>query len=178
MAERQLPVPSRIRRSVLGAGFLIAAVAALGATLVWSPPPLLVWNVSASAPVGLYAIGSGEEVRPGDMVLAHVPASWRRLAGERRYIPLNVPLVKRVAAAEGDTVCAYGRRLLVNGYFRAERRRRDSLGRILPWWSGCITLDHGAVLLLMDNPASFDGRYFGPTPRRDIIGRAGLLWRG
>jgi len=31
--------------------------------------------------------------------------------------------------------------------------------------------------VLMDNPASFDGRYFGATEERDIIGKARLLWR-
>lgn len=35
-----------------------------------------------------------------------------------------------------------------------------------------------AVLLLMDGPASFDGRYFGPTERRHIIGKAHPIWLG
>ena len=32
------------------------------------------------------------------------------------------------------------------------------------------------VLLLGAAPRSFDGRYFGVTSRRDILGRAVLLW--
>jgi type IV secretory pathway protease TraF len=28
----------------------------------------------------------------------------------------------------------------------------------------------------MDAPASFDGRYFGVTEGRDIVGKARLLW--
>jgi type IV secretory pathway protease TraF len=70
------------------------------------------------------------------------------LAGERRYLPVNVPLVKQVAAAEGDRACAIGEALFVNGRFLALRRRLDGAGRPLPWWSGCIDLGHGDLLLL------------------------------
>jgi len=31
-------------------------------------------------------------------------------------------------------------------------------------------------LLMARSPASFDGRYFGPTSRSDIVGKATLLW--
>ena len=55
---------------------------------------------------------------------------------------------------------------------------RDSLDRPLPWWRGCVTLKDGALFLLMDAPASFDGRYFGPTSARDVIGKATPLWVG
>ena len=53
---------------------------------------------------------------------------------------------------------------------------RDRAGRLMPWWRGCTTLDRGALLLLNDPPASFDGRYFGPSRRTDVIGRATPLW--
>lgn len=150
---------------------------ALGLTIVYPPRPLLVWNVSASAPVGLYAIGRPGGITPGTVVLARVPAPWRGLAGERRYIPVNVPLVKRVAAGPGDRVCAVGARILVNGYRVTERRAWDGQRRPMPWWQGCVTLRNGALFLLMDDPASFDGRYFGPTGQSDILGKAQLLWR-
>ena len=35
----------------------------------------------------------------------------------------------------------------------------------------------GAEILLLSPAAdSFDGRYFGPSARRDVIGKARLLW--
>lgn len=145
-------------------------------TIIIPPRPRLVWNASASAPIGLYAIGAGRSIATDDMVLARVPERWRRLAAIRRYIPINVPLVKRVAAEPGDTVCAAEAIVFVNGRPVAERRRRDGVGRPLPWWNGCVTLRRGALLLLMDAPESFDGRYFGPTARGDIIGEARRLW--
>jgi conjugative transfer signal peptidase TraF len=154
----------------------LVGIAALAATVVAPPRPRLVWNVSPSAPTGLYRVRSGGRAAPGDIVIARVPAPWRRLAAERHYIPINVPLVKRVAAAEGDRICAVGRRIFVNGRPAAERRAFDGHGRPMPGWRGCITLGKGALLLLTDAPDSFDGRYFGPTGAADIIGRARLIW--
>mgnify|MGYP001029736436 CR=1 FL=1 len=155
----------------------VALSAALIATCLVRPLPRLVWNVSPSAPIGLYSITPDSYPQTGDMVLAKVPEQWRQLGAQRRYIPINVPLVKRAAAEPGDIVCAVGREIFVNGRGIAGRRRYYGMGRPLPWWNGCTMLRNGALLLLMDNPSSFDGRYFGPTQREDIIGRARLIWR-
>ena len=112
------------------------------------------------------------------MVIAWVPQPARQLAAERHYIPANVPLVKRVAAVPGDSVCALGQEIFVRGRWVAERRVGDGMGRPMPWWSGCVLLRDGDYFLLMsDAPASFDGRYFGITHRGDIVGQARLLWR-
>jgi conjugative transfer signal peptidase TraF len=145
------------------------------ATLV-RPAPWLVWNASASAPIGLYRALPGNAVR-GDLVLVRTPSSVRQLAAERGYLPTTVPLVKRVAAAGGDIVCAAGDVISVNGHVVAERLARDRLGRPLPAWTGCQTLKPDDVFLLMEGAAdSFDGRYFGPTPTTAIIGRLAPLW--
>jgi conjugative transfer signal peptidase TraF len=136
-----------------------------------------VWNASASAPIGLYAVTPGATVEPGDMVIARVPDSSRMMAAERRYIPANVPLVKRVAAAAGDEVCALGREIFVNGTWVVERRASDAKGRSMPWWSGCVRLRGRQLFLLMaDSPGSFDGRYFGVTDGGLVVGKARLLW--
>ncbi|HMQ18890.1 MAG TPA: S26 family signal peptidase, partial [Sphingopyxis sp.] len=87
---------------------LIGLAGALAATVVSAPAPRLVWNVSASAPRGLYAVSPAAAIARGDTVIAWVPSEWRRLAALRLYIPINVPLVKRVAAGAGGRVCAGG----------------------------------------------------------------------
>jgi conjugative transfer signal peptidase TraF len=145
-------------------------------TVAWKPPMLLVWNASASAPVGLYQVHANEAVKRGNMAIAWAPQPARHLAAVRRYVPANVPLVKRVAATAGDRVCAAGKTITINGRRAAVRRRTDTAGRPMPWWSGCRTLRSGEYFLLVDRPDSFDGRYFGFTGERDIVGRAVLLW--
>ena len=158
-----------------------AALIAIGGTIllgsaVFPPAPRLVWNASASAPIGLYTVAPDSLAEPGDMVIARVPEPFRRLAAIRRYLPMNVPLVKRVAAAAGDEVCALDQEIFVNGRPAAERRRVDGAGRVMPMWSGCVLLRGRQLFLLTDAPASFDGRYFGVTEGTDIVGRARLLW--
>ena len=169
MTERACPL--------LGAAALGAGIALVGATIVARPLPRFVWNASASAPVGLYAVTTGAPLRAGDMVIARVPARYRILAAKRHYLPANVPLVKRVAATSGGQVCALGPTLFLDGAWLADRRRRDGAGRVMPWWEGCVRLGPGQIFLLMPgNPNSFDGRYFGPSDKVDIIGTAHLLW--
>ncbi len=151
-------------------------IACLAATNALPPAPRLVWNASASAPIGLYRVMPGASLARGDMVIAWAPAGPRALAARRHYLPSNVPLVKRVVAISGDRVCASGTRIFVAGRAVAERRVSDAAGRPMPWWHGCETLGDGALLLLMDRAASFDGRYFGPTSAPDVIGKATPLW--
>ncbi|WP_067105530.1 S26 family signal peptidase [Sphingopyxis granuli] len=165
----------RFGRWAIGCGGLAAALAA---TLLVDPRPRLVWNASASAPVGLYAVGEAAPLTRGDMVIARVPGEFRLFAAQRHFLPANVPLVKRVAAAAGDEVCAAGPRVTVNGRLVARRLGRDSAGRPMPWWSGCAELGPGEYFLLMaDSTASFDGRYFGVSQAPDIVGKARLLWQ-
>ncbi|MBL9071856.1 MAG: S26 family signal peptidase [Sphingopyxis sp.] len=146
------------------------------ATLVWTPHPIIIWNMSPSAPIGAYLLESKQGIVRGDMVAARVPLPWRGIASGRHYIPANVPLIKRVAAAGGDRICSLGRSLAINGRVAAIRREQDGQGRRLPAWEGCRTLGRDQYLLLTDDAASFDGRYFGPTSQADLIGEVRQLW--
>jgi conjugative transfer signal peptidase TraF len=164
----------RRRMKLLSLAGLAAGPAA--ASACWNVPTLLVWNASASAPVGLYAVSRRSAVLPGDMVIAWAPGPARSLAASRLYLPANVPLVKRVAAVASDRVCADGPEIRINGRLAAARLKRDRSGRPMPWWEGCRRIGPGDAFLLTDSALSFDGRYFGITRKRDLVGRAKLLW--
>lgn len=174
--HRQVAHGARLRRWTYG-GYLLCLVV-IGSAIA-PPTPRLVWNASASAPLGLYRVSPATVPRRGDMALARVPLAYRRLAAVRHYLPENVPLVKRVAGSSGDRVCAAGALLTVNGTIVARRLSHDQHGRAMPRWRGCRVLRAGEYLLLMvERPDSFDGRYFGVTSGADMIGQARLLWRG
>ncbi len=176
-AATQNGPPRRAHLPRRAIAMLELGVGLLGSTIVMAPLPRLVWNASASAPVGLYANAPGTPVTRGDMVIARPPAAMRPLAAARGYLPADVPLVKRVAAVEGDTVCAFGQEILLDGRQVAERLPVDGHGRALPWWNGCRRLAHGQYFLMMTgNAASFDGRYFGISEAADILGKARALW--
>ena len=170
--------PGPSLRPVMGRLGAMLGMLAIASTVLWPPRPLLLWNASPSSPVGLYAVTSSGRIAAGDTVIAWAPAPARRLAAARHYLPFNVPLVKRVAAARGDRMCAKGKTLFVNGRPAAHRRVRDPSGRPMPWWSGCHLLRPGELLLLSPSaPEAFDGRYFGVIGSNQIIGKARLLWR-
>jgi conjugative transfer signal peptidase TraF len=139
--------------------------------------PLLVWNVTASAPVGLYRVVSGRALARGDLVLAVPAPALAAFANARGYLPAHVPLVKRIAALAGDTVCTQGSAIVIAGRFVSTRLAADGKARRLPAWSGCRTLRPGEVFLLMAKVRdSFDGRYFGPTRASQIVGTLEPLW--
>src|SRR3546814_13063287 len=108
--------------------------------MAFPPAPRLIWNASASAPIGLYAVTPGAPVDAGDMVIARVPDPGRMMAAQMRYIPANVPLVKRVVAVAVDEVCAVGQEIFVTGQLVVERRMAAGKGGRKNWWSGCVRL--------------------------------------
>ena len=140
-------------------------------------PTKLVWNASASVPIGLYVVRPINRLSISDLVVAKPPEALARFLTERRYLGRGVPLIKHVAATAGQTVCRIGETITIDGDVITLARQNDRLGRPLPVWRGCQTLDDGAVFLLnRDVPDSMDGRYFGALSRESILGRAVPLW--
>ena len=139
--------------------------------------PRLLWNATASAPIGLYVVQPDPHPRVGDLLVVRPDPALARWMVQRRYIGRDVPLVKRVAAAAGARVCRSGVDVTIDDQAAATALTRDHLGRGLPVWSGCRALGAGQLFLLNAAPASLDGRYFGPTPTTAVVGRAVPLWR-
>ncbi len=138
--------------------------------------PLLVYNASRSVPLGFYVLEAPDTLSTGDLVLVRTPQSVRGLADHRRYLPATVPMLKHISALSGDTVCAQGDTITINGMVSVMRQTHDHLGRAMPWWTGCRFLGRDDVFLLNpDVPLSFDGRYFGVIDRSLIIGKAQAL---
>lgn len=173
---RKRRLPRAIRRHVLALAGL--GLAALGFATLVRPVPLLVWNSSASAPIGLYLVLPETRVRNGDLALVRPPAAIADMAARRGYLPRGVPLIKQVAAMGGDNVCAWDDDLSINGDIVAQRRRADRDGWPLPRWEGCRHLPADEILLLMPAADSLDGRYFGPVSSLHVIGRLVPLWAG
>jgi len=151
-------------------------VSFLALTIATPPAPLVIWNASRSSPTGLYLISKSARLHVGDFAAARLPSAVRGVAAGRRYLPRRVLLIKRVAAVTGDIVCARGSAVRIAGRLSVTRRVRDPSGRPLPWWSGCTRLADGELLLLSSSPTAFDGRYFGPTKRKEVVGSAVPLW--
>ena len=136
----------------------------------------LVYNASPSMPLGWYRTAPADRLRVGMLVVAQIPVWAARLAAVRGYLPITVPVIKRIAAVRGDYVCERSGVLSINGRTVARALVADSAGRPLPEWRGCGELARGEYLLLGDVPDSYDSRYFGPVMRKAIVRRAIPLW--
>lgn len=160
--------------------WLIATyVSALFATglIFFDPPKRLVWNASASAPIGLYWIEPAGQLDVSDLAVVMPPDALATFLDQRGHLPKGVPLIKRVLALSGTKVCRHGRAISAYDMVYGEALERDSRGRPLPVWQGCITIEKGqAFFMNWDVPDSLDGRYFGALPLSTAIGRAVPLW--
>jgi len=84
------------------AGLLLLAASAVQAR------PLVVWNATASTPVGLWRVlsaASRKHLRVGDYVLFCPDRRSAQLFARRGNLARGVPLLKRVAAVAGQTIC-------------------------------------------------------------------------
>ncbi|RWD42795.1 S26 family signal peptidase [Mesorhizobium sp.] len=160
----------------------IVLTALVSSTLVVEPVwrndgPAFIWNASASVPIGLYRLAPVSRVEAPDLVVVQPPETLATFLAKRGYLPRGVPLIKRVLAIAGDTVCRNGATIIAFGHAYGVAREKDSLGRPLPVWQGCRTLADGEVFLMnWDAADSLDGRYFGPLPASSIVARALPVW--
>ena len=140
---------------MIGRGAILAVMAlGVGATALPQlddRPPWLVWNASASVPIGLYAVARITGVHAGDLVVVRPPEPLARFLADGGYLPRGVPLLKHVAAVAGQTVCRIGRSVTVDAIEMGEARERDGRGRALPVWQGCRVIATGRRL--PDEPA-------------------------
>jgi conjugative transfer signal peptidase TraF len=156
---------------------MLAAVAVVTSTMGPKPAPCFVWNASESVPIGLYGVQPVGKLMVTSLVVAMPPEPLATFLAEGGYLPRGVPLIKRVLAFPGQSVCRNKLLISVDGTEMGAARERDRRGRPLPVWQGCRRVAEGAVFLMnWDEPASLDGRYFCSIPLSAIVGRAEPLW--
>lgn len=152
----------------------VAVAAVLIAPLARSNP-VLIWNVSASIPIGLYVV-EWRSPRIGEIAVLKPPKWASILADQRGYLPSSALLLKPVAAEEGDVVCRFGALVFVNGGLRAKALRDDRLKRPLPSWKGCLRLGRRQIFVLSKRKDSFDSRYFGLVEKHQVMGTGRLIF--
>jgi conjugative transfer signal peptidase TraF len=156
---------------------MVFAVGLIVVALLYQPSPRIIYNPSSSAPRGWYMVKSPAELRRGDFALVKLPAPIARFADQRGYLPMTVPLLKRIGAVADDRVCERRGIVYINGIPAAQSLERDGEGRLLITWSDCRRLKAVELFLLgASSAASFDSRYYGPVTVKSVIGVAVPLW--
>lgn len=139
--------------------------------------PRVIWNASASVPIGFYTVRPVEMPESGELVAVMPDKPLADFLVARGYLGRDVPLLKRVMALPRQTVCRNGRSISVDAKPLGDALDRDRRGRPLPVWRGCRRIGRAELFLMNPNvPDSMDGRYFGPLPAQTVIGHATPLY--
>jgi conjugative transfer signal peptidase TraF len=145
-------------------------------------------NATASMPRGIWRVEApGARLERGEIVSICLPDSPAiSEAAQRGYIPVGAcpsgrePLIKPIAAIEGDLIEVTAPNIAVNGEPIAQSAplNEDSAGRPLrAVLEGTYSVPSGEVWLLSGHdPRSFDSRYFGAVPVTNIQGVARPIW--
>ena len=159
-------------------GLLIAlGVVSLVTPARLRPPPILLWNASASVPVGLYSLEATDRRYLSELVAVLPPEPLASFLATGNYLPRGVPMLKHILALPGQTVCRDGLVVTIDMVAVGMARERDLRGRALPVWQGCRVVAQDALFLMnLRSADSLDGRYFGPLPLSAVIGRAHPVW--
>ena len=146
-------------------------------TIGTKPGARYIWNASESVPIGLYLIQPTGRLFVTELVAVKPPEPLATILANGLYLPRGIPMLKRVLALPGQTVCRHNLAITVDKIEMGEARERDSRGRPLPLWQGCRAIAAGDVFLMnWQSAESLDGRYFGVLPTTAIVGRAEPLW--
>ena len=157
---------------------LTSAATALLLSTIGRASPRYIWNASNSVPdrpLSLAACDSLTRHRTRCRSAARTACHLPDLNG---YLPIGVPMLKRVLALPGQTVCRIGTTISVDGIEVGEaqgaRRTRPAACR-----SGkdADFIGEGELFLMNWQSADLlDSRYFGPLPASAMIGRALPVW--
>ena len=140
-------------------------------------------NLSASMPPGIYrfAVVSPREIRRGMIVAVCAPSGAAQLGRRRGYVSSgecaenSEPLLKMVAAIAGDDVAVSSSGVDVNGRLLRDSRPLafDRAGRpLVSLPRGHFRITRGAIWLHADHERSWDSRYWGPAPARNVLAKA------
>ena len=163
----------RVSTALLAAG----AAALVLSTIGVKPTTHYIWNASESAPIGLYSVQPTGRLFVTELLAVELPEPLSTFLADGRYLPRGIPMLKRVLALPGQTVCRDQLTVTIDNIEMGKARERDSRGRPLPIWQGCRVIAEGEVFLMNWQSAdSLDGRYFGALPTTAIVGRAEPLW--
>ena len=150
---------------------------ALVMSTMGEPTPAYIWNTSRSVSIGLYQLQPAGRLVVNELVAVRPPEPLATFLDLNGYLPIGVPMLKRVLALPGQTVCRKGPTISVDAIDMGDALPRDRRGRPLPVWQGCRVVGADELFLMnWQSEDSLDGRYFGLVPTSSVIGKALPVW--
>jgi type IV secretory pathway protease TraF len=163
------------------AGWIVLILSGLAIAMLLVPQsmrsPVLIWNATPSAPVGLYLV-TGKTLETGRRVAVRPPQAVRELGVRYRLMRSDDLLIKTAAARSGDVLCEREGRLERNGLDIGGRGPVGPGPGLFASGAPCRRLRPGELLLLGDGERSWDGRSFGLVSEHEVVGVVEPLVRG
>ena len=156
---------------------VLATLGGVALVVFGTPTPSYIWNASISVPIGLYRLQPVGRLSVTELIAIRPPEPLETFLDLNGYLPVGVPMLKRIVGLPGQTVCRTGPTIAVDSVELGQARQRDGRGRPLPVWQGCHVLSGDEIFVMnWQSEDSFDGRYFGPIPASAVIGKALPVW--
>ncbi|MEM9243049.1 MAG: signal peptidase I [Pseudomonadota bacterium] len=131
------------------------------------------YQASMSMPKGLYFVMPAKQLKRDDIVIFHPPRVAQEFLAKHPWGPPNNVLMKVVMGVPGDKVCKREHGVWINGQYIAPVFSEYAPGKALLNLAFCEILPAKHYLLMSTHVRrSFDGRYFGPVTKAEIIGKA------
>lgn len=157
--------------------FTMLGATALLLSTIGEASPRYIWNVSNSVPTGLYRLQPAGRLTVTELVAVQPPEPLATFLDLNGYLPIGVPMLKRVLALPGQTVCREALTITVDSLEMGQARAHDGRGRALPSWQGCRVIGEGDLFVMNWQSAELlDSRYFGPIPASAVVGQAIPMW--
>ena len=139
----------------------LGAAALVMFTMGTKPAADYIWNASESVPIGLYRLQPTGRLFVTELVAIEPPEPLATILADGLYLPRGIPMLKRVLALPGQTVCRNHLTITVDKVKVGEAHERDSRRRPLPIWQGCRVIADGEIFLMNWQSAdSLDDRHF------------------
>lgn len=147
---------------------LILLTAIIGIALLLQPLRIGYYNLTASAPKGLYRITTTTPLERGQLVTIKIPDSVKENSGKSRWNKVDTPLLKQIGGLPGDEVKVTDDGFFVNNEYIGPVFKVDKHGEAMPMIRGTFIIPPNMFLPISHYEKSFDGRYFGTLPFTSI----------
>ena len=133
-------------------------------------PTVFYLNITDSLPVGLYMKIPGKDYHRGDYIVYEPNEKTKTLMRQYGWDDGTHTFLKRVGGIAGDTYAIDETTLTftVNDKYVGQVYVTDTARHHLPQIRGNFTVEEGQILPIAKNPRSFDGRYTGTIPLKQI----------
>ncbi|WP_440617200.1 signal peptidase I [Cysteiniphilum sp. 6C5] len=152
------------------------AILAILYALLWLLKVLhigFIQQLTPSMPEGWYFTYPVADYHKGDNVVFIPNQQTEHYILTRKWLPRNIPLLKKIVGVPGDLLCIKGQNVYINEQWIGKIYQTDGKGNMLPVFQFCGKIPKGRYFMQgVANPHSFDSRYYGLVDKSQIMSKA------